>query len=30
MILTPDRPLEAYLWRHVVQYGAEVQHIFRT
>jgi hypothetical protein len=28
--LTSDYPLEAHLWRHVVQYGAEAQSIFRT
>ena len=28
--LTSDYLLEAYLWRHVVQYAAEAQHIFRT
>jgi hypothetical protein len=28
--LTPERPLEAYLWRSFVQLGAKVQPVFRS
>jgi hypothetical protein len=30
MALISDRPLEAHLWRPIVDLGAEAQHIFRT